>query len=377
METPFIYNRPVDNQNFVGYDDLSEHIAGNILQMRHTIVLGARKTGKTSLLDSVAARVHSERSDYIICHVDIKDADDKENILAILADGIIRTISEDLREAAENVRTFLPGIDPRIEVRSGESGKFALTFNNSDVAAAMKKFMDLPETVAAGKGKKIMIVVDNFEKVLELSDCEEFICELEGTVSGYRSVVCCFCANKRHMMSELLRHSKLGEIISMIKPSEKKLAEYISSIFSQTAKYIDEDTTGLIVSLVEGHPYYVQQLAQISWLHTYVVCTREIVLQSHRAMVDQSSMVFEDLTGMFTSQQICYLRAIVAGEQVISTTDILHKYGITSATSASRSKSALLQKGIIDVNEGKTYVINPLFAFWLKSQKKTVPLSNK
>ena len=111
----------------------------------------------------------------------------------------------------------------------------------------------------------------------------------------------------------------------------------------------------------------MQQIAQMVWLRTGIVCTKEIVEESHRTIVCQLSNLFQHMTEELTGQQICYLNAVVSGETVISTADVLHKYRISSATSASRSKVALIQKDILGFSSGKIVIQDPLYGFWLKN----------
>jgi endo-1,4-beta-mannosidase len=80
------------------------------------------------------------------------------------------------------------------------------------------------------------------------------------------------------------------------------------------------------------------------------------------------SLVFKTLTESLTWQQMCYLKAILNGETVISTSDVLHRYGISSATSASRSKAALIARNIIAVKEGKVVFLDPIYSYWLKTR---------
>ncbi|MBQ6688711.1 MAG: hypothetical protein IJN02_05690 [Bacteroidales bacterium] len=366
METPFVYNRPVEYQDFIEYESLQERIADNIRKMKNTVVLGAKKTGKTSLLKNAASKILQERCDFRVCSIDVGEAGDKENYLAMIADGVVRAVSEDFSEAAAYIKLKLPETEPRISVESGDSNKFHLRFDKSHITACIEKFIDLPEQIAKEKEIRLIVIIENFQIIMEMPDYEEFMNRIGEAAERHENVVYCFSANKRYLMSELLKKHPIGEVVHMTRIPEKKQTEYICRIFSQTAKYIDEETASLIVTLAEGQPYHMQQIAQVSWLRTYVVCTKEIVREAHQALIDQMSMVFADLTEMLTPQQICYLRAIVSGEQVISTTDILHKYGITSATSASRSKSALLNKDIIDVIDGKTVVLNPLYTCWIR-----------
>jgi hypothetical protein len=162
--------------------------------------------------------------------------------------------------------------------------------------------------------------------------------------------------------------SESGTMMYLDKIPSSTFVSYIRNSFADTGKYIDDEAANLLVNLVENHPHYVQQLAQLSWLRTSVVCPNETIREAHSAIADQMSLVFKTLTESLTWQQMCYLKAILNGETVISTSDVLHRYGISSATSASRSKAALIARNIITVKEGKVVFLDPIYSYWLKTR---------
>ena len=43
-----------------------------------------------------------------------------------------------------------------------------------------------------------------------------------------------------------------------------------------------------------------------------------------------------------------YFKALIAGEKAISSTEVMHRYQISSTTSISRSKAALIKNDILD-----------------------------
>ena len=57
-----------------------------------------------------------------------------------------------------------------------------------------------------------------------------------------------------------------------------------------------------------------QQPSQLSWLRTKDVCTVEIVREAHTALVEQLSLLFVTITETLTTQQLNYLKALIAGE---------------------------------------------------------------
>ena len=124
----------------------------------------------------------------------------------------------------------------------------------------------------------------------------------------------------------------------------------------------------MIAELTDNHPYYAQQLAQLSWLRTKDVCTEETVREAHAALVEQLSLLFVTITEALTTQQLNYLRALIAGEKSISSTEVMHRYRITSTISISRSKAALVKSDILDNQAGKYSFQDPIYAYWLKTQ---------
>jgi hypothetical protein len=146
------------------------------------------------------------------------------------------------------------------------------------------------------------------------------------------------------------------------------LVEFFNSRFADTGKSINADAANLIAELVDNHPYYAQQLAQQSWLRTKDECTVEIVRAAHAALVEQLSLLFVTITETLTTQQLNYLKALIAGEKAISSTCVMHRYQISSATSIARSKAALIKNDILDNKAGEISFQDPIYAYWLKTE---------
>ena len=200
-----------------------------------------------------------------------------------------------------------------------------------------------------------------------------FLDEMLGEWKEGKGVSYCLAGSHRTLMLEWFStkaaaEAGFGNVLSPGNIDEAALIEFIMKEFSRTSKYIDEESARLLVRLSGSHPYYLQQISQIAWLRTYVVCTCDIIKEAYEALLDQLDMVFSALTNTLTDQQICYVKAIVSGEKTISTADVLHRYGISSATSASRSKTALLQRDMIDIRDGAAMIQDPIYASWLRNR---------
>ncbi len=145
------------------------------------------------------------------------------------------------------------------------------------------------------------------------------------------------------------------------------LVAFFNSRFTDTGKRITNEASRLIATLSDNHPYYDQQLAQLSWLRTQDECTEDIVREAHIALVEQLSLLFVTITETLTTQQLCYLKALIAGEKAITSTETMHRYGISSPTSVVRSKAALVKNDILDNQAGEISFQDPMYAYWLKT----------
>ena len=67
------------------------------------------------------------------------------------------------------------------------------------------------------------------------------------------------------------------------------------------------------------------------------------------------------ITETLTTQQLNYLKALIACEKAISSTEVMHRYQIASTTSISRSKAALIKNDILD-NKAAEFSFQDLFS---------------
>ncbi len=80
------------------------------------------------------------------------------------------------------------------------------------------------------------------------------------------------------------------------------------------------------------------------------------------------SLLFVTITETLTTQQLNNLKALIAGEKAISSTEVMHHYQISSTTSISRSKAALINNDILDNKAGEISFQDPIYAYWLKTK---------
>ena len=161
---------------------------------------------------------------------------------------------------------------------------------------------------------------------------------------------------------------KFGDIMLLDKIKQEDWVKYITQRFNETGKHISDDDALLIANLVECHPYYVQQLAQLAWLHTAETCDSTTVESAFESLVNQLSLLFSNIIDNLTAKQISFLQAIANGVKNLSSREVLAKYDLGTSANIKNLRKALQDKDLIDISPNSTVLQDPVFSYWLKTK---------
>ena len=368
-EIPFIYGKIAIGKDFCDREKETTYLVQYFTSLINAIIISPRGWGKSSLVNKAAKLAMVQDSNLRICHIDLFNVRSKEHFYSLLAQNVIAATSTKWKEAIESAKSFFSHLVPKISIGTDPTNDF----DWEEVKRNPDEVLDLAEKIARKKGLKIVICVDEFQNIATFTDPDYFQKKLRSHWQLHQSVAYCLYGSKRHMMMEVFTDSskpfyKFGNLMFLNKIDTPYLVEFFKSRFADTGKNIDDEASHLIAKLVDNHPYYAQQLAQLSWLRTKDVCTVEIVREAHTALMEQLSLLFVTITETLTTQQLNYLKALIAGEKAISSTEVMHRYQISSTTSISRSKAALIKNDILDNKAGEISFQDPIYAYWLKTE---------
>ncbi len=373
METPFIFGKIATEKNFTDREQETATLVLNFSSLINTIIISPRRWGKCSLVNKAAKLACEQDRSLRVCHIDLFNVRNEEHFYSLLAQKVISVTSSKWEEAVENAKKFFTRIVPKISIAADPTNEVSFDFDWEDIKRNPDEVLDLAEKIAQEKGLKIVICVDEFQNIAEFTDPDYFQKKLRSHWQQHQHVAYCLYGSKRHMMLEVFTNSskpfyKFGDLIFLNKIQTPHLVEFFSTRFADTGKRISNEAGHLVATLSDNHPYYAQQLAQLSWLRTKDECTVEIVREAHAALVEQLSLLFVTITETLTTQQLNYLHAFIAREKSISSTDVMHRYRISSTTSIARSKAALIKNDILDNKAGEISFQDPIYAYWLKTQ---------
>lgn len=371
METPFIFGKIATEKNFTDREQETVHIVSNFKSLINTIIISPRRWGKSSLVHKAASIAKTENPNLRICTLDLFNVRNEEHFYTLLAQTIIKATSSRWEETVDNAKRFFSRIVPKLIIGNDPMNEVSLDFDWNEVKRNPDEILDLAENIAKAKGLKIVICIDEFQNIAEFENPDYFQKRLRSHWQQHQDVAYCLYGSKRHMMLEVFTDSskpfyKFGDLIFLNKIETPYLVDFIKERFVSTGKDIDDAACRSIVALTDNHPYYVQQLAQLSWLRTAQKCSDEIVCEAHASLVEQLSLLFVTITETLTTQQLNYLKALIAGETAITSTEVMHRYRISSPTAVTRSRKTLIEKDILDKKAGVVSFQDPIYAYWLK-----------
>ena len=378
MEIPFIFGKIAMGDNFTDREEETKQLENNFIYGINTIIISPRRWGKSSLVHKAAKIAETKNPGLKVCYIDLLNILNIEEFYVVYATEIIKATSSKWEEFVKNAKTFLSSLIPKISISPVPGEEITLTLDMERLRLNPDEILDLPEKIATEKGITITVCIDEFQKIGEWKDSSYLQGKFRSKWQFHQHVGYCLFGSKRHMMLDIFTDSskpfyRFGDLIFLKKIPRHDMVSFIQRRFNETNKIIDEETANMIITLVDDHPYYCQQLAQLSWLRSKDNCDKQIVNEAHKSLVEQLSLLFTNITEELTTQQLNYLKALLSGETAISSTETMAKYGITSATSAHRSKKDLIRKDILDNLEGKIQFLDPIYKYWLSNMFFKLP----
>lgn len=373
MDTPFVYGVIATGEDFTDREESTLHLINNFNALTNTMIISPRRWGKSSLVHKASQLAVKGEKNLRICHIDLFNVRNETHFYELFAEKIIAATSSKWEEVLSMAKILMGKVVPRLNVSDGIGAGMTFDFNFDKNDFNPDEILDLPEKIAIEKKLKIIVCIDEFQNIAELQDGDFILKRLRSHWQLHQHVGYCLYGSKKHMMMEIFNNAsnpfyRFGDLIFLDKIPRKFWIPFFIKRFKDTGKELDKEGANLIAQLVEDHPYYCQQLAQIAWLRTNKICTEDIIRKSHTTLIEQLSLLFENMTEVLSNQQISYLHALINDEKSITSSAVMAKYGITSSTAAIRSRESLIKLDILDKIGNNIYFQDPIYKYWLMSK---------
>jgi len=367
---PFRYGQVVKGANFTNRKKEISLLSNNFINLVSTTIISPRRWGKSSLVRKAAEVAIRKDKTIRVCYLDLYKVRTEEEFYQLLTQGLLRSTSNKVAEIGSNIKKFFKQFIPKISFSPTQDAEFTVGLNWEDVKRHPDEILNLSETIARQQKVKLIVCIDEFQNLGFFQDSVAFQKKLRANWQNHDHVAYCMYGSKRHMMLEVFTDQSMpfyqfGSLIFLEKISTADWIKYIAKRFKSTDRSIEVEEARLIATLMDDHPYYVQQLAHLCWLNTSDTCTSDIVKSAHDQLLLQLSLLFQNMTDALSNKQVNLLHAVIDEIKEISSSKNIKAYKLGTSATVNRSKTALIEKEILDQFSGKLEFVDPAYRAWL------------
>lgn len=373
MDGSFIYNKPVSGRNNIGRRSEQTILSNLIWNGENVVIYEPPKTGKTSLLMQTFFNMRISGKQFSTAEVSLMTTRSTKSLMLMLGSAIIRTEATTPDEFASLVKVCLPDTHFIFDPAEYAATDSVLSLNWDIDDNDIRSILCLPYRIAAIKGKKFIVVLDEFQNIRFSDDWEKVLKIFEDVIRSSQKDLCSyiFMGSRVNAMKDIFEDKvffhrqvnrvRLGEV------DAREITDFIVKGFLTTGKVIDRDQMMSVCKHFRGHIWYIAHFASICDHLTKGYITDSTLADALGMLVSIHEPRFRELVSDLTAFQTSLLKATLEGVKKFSSAEVIERYGLHSSANVRRLKDALCKKEIISFGEDdEPIVLDPLFEYWAR-----------
>ncbi len=378
MDSPFLYNKYVTGQHFIGRKEDCT-ILGNLLsQSENVAIWEPYGTGKKSIVHQVLTRLRVTGVRFNTGEMTALDIRAGEAFIRRLGTAVIRLVASTPDEYSQIVAKHLAGTHFVFDPRAFSDNDTILSTNwdldDDDFRAVLR----LPYLLSSERGEKMLLVIDEFQNVDLTEDGEKIFRMMEQIIdemrqAGVRSFSYIFMGSQANAMSDIFRKRhffyRRVERVKLSRVDEREIVEHIIKGFLASGKVIDRDLISGACRLFKCDLHYINHFTSICDSLSKGYIMEPVLLEALETMLAIHRGRFIAVMNDLTTFQVSLLKAIIDGYTKFSTAEVIRKYRLNSSANVRRLKDALMKKEILAFvgEDERPLIFDPLFEYWLKN----------
>ena len=372
MEKAFVYGMSVGGNNFTDRIEETKRIKLDFENGINVILISPRRMGKTSLIKKVISEI--DDSMLKIVYMDIYDCRSEYDFYNRFAETIMKSTGNHLGQVMENIKRFFVRISPKLSFSPEPNSEFSVSLGITPKDYSPEEILNLPERIAKEQGVRLVVCIDEFQKIGEFTDSLTIQKRLRGVWQHHQNVSYCFFGSKKHLMENIFQSRRMpfyqfGEMLHLKCIPTEYWVPFICSRFEKYGKKITEEYADRICQVVKNYSSYVQQLAWNVMAETGKEVNEESFEEGLKALLEQNSSLFIQQTEGLTTYQLNFIRLLCKDIHSGFTTQAVSEiYPLGSKSNIDRIKKSLVDKEIITIEKDGIFLADSVFELWFKRE---------
>ena len=362
----FKYGMVVDGENYCPRPELARQFSQLVESGLNVVVQGERRMGKTSFVyETISAMRGME-----LVYVDLYCVKTIEEFCrrVVAAVSVLDRRTSFLRRTAKLIANLRPVLT--IDRDTG-TPQLTVDAKASNAVASVEEVMDMLSAHAAKR--RLCIVFDEFQDVLELDDADILLARLRAKIQFQNKTPHVFLGSVRNRMHEIFDSPKspfyksaTSFSIGAISPEDFK--RFLAARFKLARRNVSNAALDRILEIADGISGDVQELCETIWLATRngdVVGDKEIDA-GLKLVFAREEKAFGPILARLTPIQSAVLKGLARapGARPFSG-DFMSECAIRNVGTVTRALTRLTADDIIYEHAGAWRFANPFFREWL------------
>lgn len=366
---PFVYGRVVSKNEFCPRSQLESQLKSYMLSNQNVLVEGERRVGKTSLICETIRKFKKCHLLYVDL-LEIKDIDElcRRIIKSLLTMSQMDNVFQNIFKSLASMKPIL-SIDPLTG-----SPSVSIGMDTPLQPDSLEELLNLIYKQSAHK--KIIVVFDEFQDILNLPDSSTALSILRSRIQFQREITYIFSGSIRSKLSDIFNNPdspffKSAITISVGSLDRNEFVDFLEKKFASGERTIKKELLDKIFSISQDNPGDIQQLCGALW-----DCSDNGAFIDETYMSNALIRIFSmekkgyeaHLSCISAQQQRCLIGlAYVGGKSPLSAA-FLKTCGIRQPSSVKKTLVRLVEMKIIYRNNDEYKFTNPFFKAWLVAE---------
>ena len=349
----------------------SRELIENIRNGRNTVLISARRMGKSGLIAHVFDQAAIKES-YRTFSVDLYATTCLSEMVFLLAREIVDPLKSRGQKAMEGFWAVVKSLRPGFKLDPA-SGQFVFDLSLGEIRRPQESLKEIFQYLESSE-TPCLVAMDEFQQIAEYP--ESGVVELlRGYVQKCKQSWFIFAGSKRGMMEKLFNNpsepffmSSSPLYLDAIAP--EVYLRFASRHFAEAGKQISHEAFGKIYELFEGHTWYVQRMLNelFAWTQAGDAVTEEMVPLALDHILKIGARAFQEQLSVMAESQKQLLIAVAKEGRASGVTSMAFckKHALKSPSTVQSALRALGDREIL-TREGSAYsVTNRLLGLWLR-----------
>lgn len=372
MKNPFQYGGIVEGSAFCNRKKELADLTAAVESSEKIFLYSERRLGKTSLVQTVLRRLPKSR--YASAYIDLWPTDGEMSFVAATARAITESMSSTAAQLLDVAKQLFSRLTP--SVTADAEGKLKMTFGINvagQPGPEIEEVLAAPAKIAERGKRKVVIVFDEVQQMLEY-ETDRVERRLRSIIQKHQDVSYIFLGSRKHLIQKMFLdrsrplyraagHYPLGPI------ETGHWTPFIARKFREGEKGIAEDAIQAVCKLTEGHPFYTQHLCHALWelCEPGESVTESLIEAAMKVLLDRESYAYTALWESLALNQKRLLKGLAsepAGVKPFAGA-FIRRHGLGSASNSQRAAESLLNRDLIDRDNGSFLISDRFFRIWI------------